>query len=73
MHVETSYPLENFLIAGRNYVGNDTVGRECHKERKAFESALFRHDPATLRALAAGWASQGIGREFLVVGRKVGA
>ena len=72
-HVETSYPLENFLIAGRNYVGNDAVGRECHKERKAFETALFRNDPALLRGLAAGWASQGIGREFLVLGRKVGA
>jgi SAM-dependent methyltransferase len=70
MHVETSYPLENFLIAGRNYVGNDAVGRECHQERKAFESALLMHDPALLRALAAGWASQGIGREFLVLGRK---
>lgn len=73
MHVETSYPLENFLIAGRNYVGNDQIGRECHKERKAFESTLLRHDPAILSALAAGWASQGIGREFLVLGRKVGS
>jgi len=72
-HVETSYPLENFLIAGRNYVGNDAVGRECHRERKAFETALFRNDPALLRNLAAGWAAQGIGREFLVLGRKVGA
>lgn len=72
MHVETSYPLENFLIAGRNYVGNDAVGRECHSERKAFESALLRSDPALLRNLAAGWAAQGMGREFLVLGRKVG-
>jgi SAM-dependent methyltransferase len=72
MHVETSYPLENFLIAGRNYVGNDRIGRECHQERKAFESALLTRDPALLRGLAAGWAAQGIGREFLVLGRKVG-
>lgn len=70
MHVETSYPLEHFLIAGRNYVGNDAIGRECHRERKAFESALFTHDPALMRGLAAGWAAQGIGREFLVLGRK---
>jgi SAM-dependent methyltransferase len=73
LHVETSYPLEQFLIAGRNYVGNDEVGRACHKERKAFESALFAHDPALMRRFAATWASQGIGREFLVLGRKVGA
>jgi SAM-dependent methyltransferase len=72
LHVETSYPLEQFLIAGRNYVGNDEVGRACHKERKAFESALFAHDPALMRRFAATWAAQGIGREFLVLGRKVG-
>jgi hypothetical protein len=71
--VETSYPLEQFLIAGRNYVGNDLIGRECHKERKAFESALFAHDPALMKSFAAGWAAQGIGREFLVLGRKTAA
>jgi SAM-dependent methyltransferase len=70
LHLETSYPLENFLLAGRNYVGNPALGRECHNERKAFETALFRHDPARLRALAASWAAQGIGREFIVLGKK---
>jgi SAM-dependent methyltransferase len=70
LHQESSYPLENFILAGRNYVGNDAVGRECHKERKAFETALFRHDKAQMRALAASWAAQGIGREFIILGQK---
>jgi len=70
LHQETSFPLESFLIAGRNYVGNPEIGRQCHQERKAFESALFAHDPDQMRAFAAGWAAQGIGREFLVLGRK---
>jgi 2-polyprenyl-3-methyl-5-hydroxy-6-metoxy-1,4-benzoquinol methylase len=70
LHQENSYPLENFLLAGRNYVGNDTVGRACHAERKAFETALFRHDKAQIKALAASWAGQGIGREFIILGRK---
>ncbi len=69
VHLETSYPLENFILSGRNYVGDDTVGRACHAERKAFETALFTHDPAQLRALAASWAAQGIGREFVILGR----
>lgn len=69
VHLETSYPLESFILAGRNYVGDDCVGRSCHAERKAFETALFTHDPARLRALAAGWAAQGIGREFVILGR----
>jgi SAM-dependent methyltransferase len=70
LHLETSYPLENFLLAGRNYVGNPSLGRECHNERKKFESALFRHDKEQIKALGACWAAQGIGREFIIVGRK---
>jgi SAM-dependent methyltransferase len=70
LHEETSFPLEAFLIAGRNYIGNPEIGRECHKERKAFESALFARDPARMQAFTAGWTAQGIGREFLVLGRK---
>ncbi len=71
LHLETSYPLEYFLLSGRNYVGDPALGRACHNERKAFESALFRHDKARMRALAAAWAAQGIGREFIALGRKV--
>ena len=70
LHHETSFPLESFLIAGRNYIGNAEIGRTCHQERKAFECALFAHDPAQMRAFAHAWAAQGIGREFLVLGRK---
>lgn len=70
LHLETSYPLENFLLAGRNYVGNPALGRECHNERKAFESALFLHDKDRMKALAASWAAQGIGREFIILGAK---
>ncbi|MGH6829016.1 MAG: class I SAM-dependent methyltransferase [Rhizomicrobium sp.] len=72
LHQESSYPMESFLLAGRNYVGDSTVGRACHKERKAFETALFRHDKATIRALAKSWSQAGIGREFAIVGRKRG-
>jgi SAM-dependent methyltransferase len=69
LHQETSYPIEAFILGGRNYVGNDALGRECHKERKAFETSLFRHDPALIRRLAESWNSQGIGREFVILGR----
>lgn len=72
LHQETSYPLETFLLAGRDYVGNPALGRECHKERKAFETALFRHDKALMRSLALAWSEQGIGREFVILGKKPG-
>lgn len=70
VHQETSYPLETFLIAGRNYVDDPQIGRACHQERKAFETALFSQDPEQMRAFTAAWTAQGIGREFLVLGRK---
>jgi hypothetical protein len=60
------------LIAGRDYVGNPALGPECHKERKAFETALFCHDKALIRSLAHAWSEQGIGREFIILGRKPG-
>jgi len=70
LHMETSYPLENFLLSGRNYVDKPALGRACHNERKAFETALFLHDKQQISSLAASWAKQGIGREFVVLGRK---
>ena len=72
LHQETSYPMETFLLAGRDYVGNAALGRECHKERKAFETTLFRHDKALIRSLARSWSEQEIGREFIILGRKPG-
>jgi SAM-dependent methyltransferase len=69
LHVEAGYPMEQFLLSGRNYVGNGPLGRECHRERKAFESHLLRHDKNTAQALYKAWAEAGIGREFVVVAR----
>jgi SAM-dependent methyltransferase len=71
LHVEAGYPMEQFLLSGRNYVGNGPLGRECHKERKAFESHLLRHDKKTAETLYRTWAEAGIGREFIIVARKV--
>lgn len=71
LHRENSYPIENFLLAGRDYIGNPALGRECHNERKAFETALFRHDKPRIEALAASWAAQGIGRECIILGKKL--
>ena len=70
LHLETSYPLENFLLAGRNYVGNPALGRECHNERKAFESPVSPRQTAHERA-GVSWAAQGIGRNSSFWGRAV--
>jgi 2-polyprenyl-3-methyl-5-hydroxy-6-metoxy-1,4-benzoquinol methylase len=65
-----TYPLETFLLAGKNYVGNHALGRACHKQRKAFELALYKRDTAILNDLYAGLAAAGIGREFMIIARK---
>ena len=67
-----SYPMENFLLDGRNYVGHDDVGRACHAERMRDE----------LSAVAQGqWIAREqqyrenmrarIGREIVAIARKV--
>jgi 2-polyprenyl-3-methyl-5-hydroxy-6-metoxy-1,4-benzoquinol methylase len=65
-----TYPLETFLLAGKNYVGNHAVGRACHEKRKAFERALYTKDPELLNNLYTGLAALGIGREFMIIAKK---
>ena len=70
LHLETSYPLENFLLAGRNYVDNPALGQGCHKERKAFETALFRHDKGAPAGLGRILGGTGIGRRSIILSKK---
>lgn len=65
-----TYPLETFLLAGKNYVDNRKIGRACHAQRKAFELALYKKDPDILNNLYTGLATVGIGREFLIIAKK---
>lgn len=65
--LEATYPMEFFLLSGRNYVGNPALGRACHTERKTLESSLFHHDKEVLKKMYQDWAKQGIGREFVVL------
>lgn len=67
LHIETSYPMEFFLLAGRNYIGHPEVGRACHQERKALELALFAGNRDILENLYTEWAEQGIGREVVMI------
>ncbi len=70
VEVETSYPMEFFLLSGRNYVANPEVGRACHKERMALEMALFAGNKALLCDMYRSWAKEGIGREAVLIVRK---
>lgn len=65
-----TYPLETFLLAGKNYVGNHALGRSCHAKRKAFELVLYKRDPELLNDLYIGLAAAGIGREYMIIAKK---
>src|SRR5262245_30339439 len=69
--VETSFPIDLFLLMGDNYVGNDQLGRACHARRKQFELALARADKSALRQeMYRRLAGLGIGRDVFVIAKK---
>jgi SAM-dependent methyltransferase len=69
--VETSFPIDLFLLMGDNYLGDDERGRACHAKRKAFELALARAGQTALKQkLYRSLAQLGIGRDVFVVARK---
>jgi len=69
--VETTFPIDLFLLMGDNYVGNDALGRACHAKRKTFELALAKAGKSALKQeLYRRLAEVGIGRDVVVVARK---
>ncbi len=69
--VETSFPIDMFLLMGENYVGNDALGRACHARRKTFELALARAGKSELKhEMYRRLAEVGVGRDVYVLGRK---
>lgn len=41
--VESSFPLEIFLLLGFNYVGNQEIGSDVHQRRNNFEKLMVSH------------------------------
>lgn len=69
--VQTSFPIDQFLLMGDVYVGRDEVGRAVHKRRMAFELAMnAAGQKAARRELQRAQAKAGVGREVVVVARK---
>jgi len=63
--------MEFFLLMGENYVGNKTLGRDCHGRRKKLELNLHLGGLDGLKhTLYTTFAEQGIGREVVVIARK---
>jgi SAM-dependent methyltransferase len=71
LHVESTFPIDLFLLMGQNYIGNDTLGRQVHGQRKQLEQALLGGGAGELKArLYKAFADCGIGREVVLFARK---
>lgn len=66
-HVESSFPLEMFLVFGDNYVGDRDLGRKCHERRMAFEMNMRKHGfEDALHDLYQALAERNLGRQVIV-------
>jgi SAM-dependent methyltransferase len=67
---DTNFPMEAFLLMGEHYVGDDAVGRACHRRRMALETRLVAGGRNDLRRrLYAALAAAGLGREAIAYAR----
>jgi len=66
------FPIEMMALMGWPYVDDEDLGRWCYKRKMEFEMAYYEAGKASeLRRLQHAWCDAGIGREVVVVGRKV--
>ena len=66
-----TFPIDLFLLMGKNYIGNDMLGRECHSLRKDFETHLSKSNEIDFKdKLYQKFLEVGIGREIIIYGKK---
>jgi SAM-dependent methyltransferase len=70
LDLSATFPMEFFLLSGKNYVDNERIGRECHAKRKNFEINMYKNNSGKLRAIYTALAKHGIGRDFIIIGKK---
>ena len=71
VHETTTFPMEIFLMMGDNYVGNDELGRACHKKRMRMEMLMNKAGLSELKSdMYEGLAKLGIGREIVMYAKK---
>jgi 2-polyprenyl-3-methyl-5-hydroxy-6-metoxy-1,4-benzoquinol methylase len=68
-----TYPLEQFILEGKNYIGNDKLGRECHKERMKWELNQYKYGTIdnVIGFYRASMQVDRVGREIRVIAKKI--
>jgi len=65
LNVTTTFPMEFFLLMGDNYVGDEKLGKICHKKRKKFEFAFENAGLSHIRKqMYKNFAELNIGRDI---------
>lgn len=67
---ESTFPIDLFLLMGKNYISNDTIGREVHALRKQLDLNLLEKDKDFRRNLYDSFKNLGIGREIVLYAQK---
>ena len=68
---KSSFPMEMFLLMGKQYVGDPSLGSECHNLRKTFEQNLIDLGHRDLlQELYRKLADLELGRQITMVVRK---
>lgn len=65
----STFPMEFFLLAGRNYIEDGSLGRGAHHMRTSFEESLYEGDPALLNSIYRHLATIGVGREVMIIAK----
>ena len=67
----TTFPMEFFLLMGEDYLGDDPVGRDCHRRRMDLELNLSKGGLTEFRREFYQFlASKNIGREVVLFAQK---
>ncbi len=64
-----TFPLEFFILSGRDYIHDPSLGRGSHHMRTMFEETMYERNPELLNTLYRSLAASGVGREFLLIAK----
>ena len=71
VHKLATFPMEFFLLMGDVYLGNESIGHQCHQKRMTFETNLSRAGMSEFKnRLYEFFAKEGVGREVILFGQK---
>jgi SAM-dependent methyltransferase len=69
---EASFPIEMFLLFGDMYVGDATLGSECHKKRVNFEKVMIKNGfKNKLNAFYESLAELELGRQITIYAKPI--